>query len=171
MIFGIHYPSYTEKCHQQSQRQICSPFDFSQELLGVWMVSPLTLSASQVTQRYGICLLRQKLQEIQWIRFPGSGRSPRKGNGNLLLCSCLENPRDRGAWWLTVHRVKKSQTWLNTRWGGPLTLKVKADPYAFSCIFFSFFWPQNILCLCRQRPLAADRLSVEGMVAAAVEDW
>ena len=64
MIFGIHYLSYTEKCHKQSQRQICCPFDFSQELLGVWMVSPLTLLASQVTQRYGICLLRQKMQEM-----------------------------------------------------------------------------------------------------------
>ena len=25
---------------------------------------------------------------------------------------CLENPMDRGAWWATVHRVAKSQTWL-----------------------------------------------------------
>ena len=29
--------------------------------------------------------------------------------GNPLLCSCLENPMDRGAWWATVHRVAKSQ--------------------------------------------------------------
>ena len=28
---------------------------------------------------------------------PGSGRSPRGGNGNLLQYSCLENPVDRGA--------------------------------------------------------------------------
>ena len=33
---------------------------------------------------------------------PGLGRSPREGNGNLLQCSCLENPKDRGAWWATV---------------------------------------------------------------------
>ena len=32
---------------------------------------------------------------------PGSGRSPRKGNGNPLQYSCLENPMDRGAWWAT----------------------------------------------------------------------
>ena len=30
---------------------------------------------------------------------PGSGRSPGEGNGNPLQCSCLENPRDGGAWW------------------------------------------------------------------------
>ena len=34
---------------------------------------------------------------------PGSRRSPGEGNGNPLQYSCLENPRDRGAWWATVH--------------------------------------------------------------------
>ena len=29
---------------------------------------------------------------------PGSGRSPGEGNGNPLQYSCLENPRDGGAW-------------------------------------------------------------------------
>ena len=29
---------------------------------------------------------------------PGSGRSPREGNGNPLQYSCLGNPMDRGAW-------------------------------------------------------------------------
>ena len=38
---------------------------------------------------------------------PGSGRSG-EGNGNPLQNSCLENPRDRGAW-----RAKKSQTRLS----------------------------------------------------------
>ena len=34
-------------------------------------------------------------------------------NGNPLQCSCLENPRDRGAWWAAVHGVAKSQTRLS----------------------------------------------------------
>ena len=34
---------------------------------------------------------------------PGSGRSPRVGNGNSLQYSCLENPMDREAWQATVH--------------------------------------------------------------------
>ena len=37
----------------------------------------------------------------------GLGRSPGEGNGNPLQYSCLENPTDRGAWWATVHGVKK----------------------------------------------------------------
>ena len=47
---------------------------------------------------------------------PGSGRSPGGGYGNSLRYSCLENPRDRGAWRVTVHRVTQSQTrlkWLS----------------------------------------------------------
>ena len=38
---------------------------------------------------------------------PGLGRFPGEGNGNLLQYSCLENPRDRGPWWSTVHGVAK----------------------------------------------------------------
>ena len=41
---------------------------------------------------------------------PGSGRSPKVGNGNPLQYPCLENPMDRGAWQAAVHRVAKSQT-------------------------------------------------------------
>ena len=38
---------------------------------------------------------------------PGSGGSPGEENGNPLQYSCLKNPMDRGAWWATVHGVKK----------------------------------------------------------------
>ena len=44
---------------------------------------------------------------------PGSGRSPKEGNGNLLQYSCLENPKDRGAWQVTVHGVAKNHTRLS----------------------------------------------------------
>ena len=45
---------------------------------------------------------------------PGSGRSPGGGNGNPLQYSCLGNPKDRGAWWATVHGgCKNSRTRLN----------------------------------------------------------
>ena len=35
-----------------------------------------------------------------------------EGNGNPLQCSCLEYPRDRGAWWAAIYGVAQSQTWL-----------------------------------------------------------
>ena len=40
-----------------------------------------------------------------------------EGNGNPLQCSCLENPRDRGAWWAAVCGVAQSRTrlkWLSS---------------------------------------------------------
>ena len=33
-----------------------------------------------------------------------------EGNGNPFQCSCLENPRDGGAWWATVYGVTQSET-------------------------------------------------------------
>ena len=36
---------------------------------------------------------------------PGSGRSPGGRRGNPLQYSCLENPRDGGAWWAAVYGV------------------------------------------------------------------
>ena len=33
-----------------------------------------------------------------------------EGNGNPLQCSCLQNPRDGGAWWAAVYGVTQSQT-------------------------------------------------------------
>ena len=35
-----------------------------------------------------------------------------EGNGNPLQCSCLENPRDGGAWWAAIYGVAQSQTQL-----------------------------------------------------------
>ena len=40
-----------------------------------------------------------------------------EGNGNPLHCSCLENPRDGGAWWAAVYGVTQSRTrlkWLSS---------------------------------------------------------
>ena len=39
---------------------------------------------------------------------PELGRSPGEGNGNPLQYSCLENPKDGGAWQATVHGVAES---------------------------------------------------------------
>ena len=50
-------------------------------------------------------------RDMGWI--PGSGRSPRKGNGNPLQYSSLGNPMDRGAWWDAV-QGSQSQTDLAT---------------------------------------------------------
>ena len=33
-----------------------------------------------------------------------------EGNGNPLQCSCMENPRDGGAWWAAIYGVAQSRT-------------------------------------------------------------
>ena len=42
------------------------------------------------------------------------GRSSGEGHGNALQYSCLENPMDREAWWVTGHRVAQSRGCLLT---------------------------------------------------------
>ena len=66
---------------------------------------------------------------------PGSGRSPGEGNGNPLQDSCLENPMDRGAWWVTVHGVTKSWTRLNIDYGYTLTC---SHCFALDVLVFTF---------------------------------
>ena len=41
-----------------------------------------------------------------------------EGNGNPLQCSCLENPRDGGAWWAAVYGV--AQSWTRLKWLGSI---------------------------------------------------
>ena len=66
------------------------------------------IGTSQVTQKVKNLPAMEETQVwfLGW-RFPG------EGNGYPLQYSCLENPMDRGAWWVTVHGVTKSWT---TEW-------------------------------------------------------
>ena len=55
------------------------------------------------------CPLSPLLYNIVLEVFGHSNQS-RKRNGNPLHSSCLENPRDRGAWWVAIYGVAQSQT-------------------------------------------------------------
>ena len=57
---------------------------------------------------------------------PRSGRFPGEGNGNPLQCSCLENPRDGGAWWAAVYRVAQ---WLSSKESTCQCRRCKFDPW------------------------------------------
>ena len=48
----------------------------------------------------------------EWLHFHFSLSCIGEGNGNPLHCSCLENPRDGGAWWAIIYGVVQSRTWL-----------------------------------------------------------
>ena len=46
----------------------------------------------------------------EWLHFHFSLLCIGEGNGNPLQCSCLENPRDGGAWWASFYGVAQSRT-------------------------------------------------------------
>ena len=58
----------------------------------------------------GECYGRPLNMSVRLDAFPSSQG---EGNSNPLQYSCLENPRDGGAWYAAVHGVSKSQTWLS----------------------------------------------------------
>ena len=59
---------------------------------------------------------REELDTTERLPFHFSLSCIGEGNGNPLQCSCLENPRDWGAWWAAIYGVAQSQTrlkWLS----------------------------------------------------------
>ena len=52
-----------------------------------------------------------------------------EGNGNPLQCSCLENPRGRGAWWADVYGVAQSRTWPN--WLSSSSSSISQNPLRY----------------------------------------
>ena len=55
---------------------------------------------------------REESDTTELLHFHFSLSCTGEGNGNLLQCSCLENPRDSRAWWAAVYGVAQSRTWL-----------------------------------------------------------
>ena len=53
---------------------------------------------------------RKDLDVTEWLHFHFSLSCIGEGNGNPLQCSCLENPRDGGAWWVAIYGVARSRT-------------------------------------------------------------
>ena len=60
-----------------------------------------------------------------------------EGNGNPLQCSCLENPRDGGAWWAAVDGVAQSRTRLKR-------LSSSSSIYYFNLITYSEYLCHHI---------------------------
>ena len=58
-----------------------------------------------------------------------------EGNGNPLQCSCLENPRDRGAWWAAVYGVAQSQTLLKRLSSSSILWSLNRGHWCFCCFF------------------------------------
>ena len=55
---------------------------------------------------------REESDMTERLHFHFSLSCTREGNGSPLQYSCLENPRDEGAWWAAVYGITQSWTWL-----------------------------------------------------------
>jgi len=93
----INYFFFKEQCSRKRQ----------------WQPTPVLLSGQSHGQRslagcspWG----RWELDTAECLHFHFSLLWIGKGNGNPLQCSCLENPRNRGAWWAAIYGVAESDT-------------------------------------------------------------
>ena len=77
----------------------------------------------------------------EWLHFHFSLSCIGEGNGNPLQYSCLENPRDRGAWWAAVCGV--AQSWTRPKWLSSSSI-IHID-YTHSFSFFFLFATVNIV--------------------------
>ena len=67
-----------------------------------WMEEPGGLQSMGLLQ----------VRETEHLHFHFSLSCIGEGNGNPLQCSCLENPKDGGAWWGAVYGIAQSRTQL-----------------------------------------------------------
>ena len=58
-----------------------------------------------------------------------------EGNGNQLQCSCLENPRDRAAWWAAVYGVAQSRTQLKRLSSSSSNISYINSLYGYSLLY------------------------------------
>ena len=78
--------------------------------------SPWVAKESDTTEHAYLSYSRSAKSNL-WYMINVSGCFIGEGNGNPLQCSCLENPRDDGAWWAAICGVTQSRTqlkWLSS---------------------------------------------------------
>ena len=80
-----------------------------------WQPTPVLLPGKSHGQRSLVGCSpcgREESDTTEQLHFNFSLSCIGEGNGNPLQCSCLENPRNGGAWWAAVYGVQQSRTWL-----------------------------------------------------------
>ena len=78
-----------------------------------WHPTPVILSGKSHGRRSLVGCSpwgREESDTTERLHFHFSLSRIGEGNGNPLQCSCLENPRDRGAWWASIYGVAQSRT-------------------------------------------------------------
>ena len=104
----------------------------------------LPQGACNQPQTAGACCLLQQ----EWDMFRENVRViAAEGNGNPLQCSCLENPRDGGAWWAAVYGVARSRTQLKRLSSSSRsTCDFQLRTLTFSVACKSHHWQASTVC-------------------------
>ena len=92
-----------------------------------------------------------------------------EGNGNPLQCSCLENPRDGGAWWAAVNGVAQSRTRLtrlSSRYVEECLLQLCSSGKKWILLVI-----QSCLILCGPMDCSLPDSSVLGISQARILEW
>ena len=103
-----------------------------------WHPSPVLLPGKSHGRRSLVACSpwgRYKSDTTERLHFHFSLSCIGEGNGNPLQCSCLENPRDGGAWWAAVYGVAQSQTRLKRLSSSSSTVVSKAQ-HDHPCLLF-----------------------------------
>ena len=78
-----------------------------------WHPTPVLLPGKSHGQRSPVGSSpwgREESDTTERLHFHFSLSCIGEGRGNPLQCSCLENPRDGGGWWVAVYGVAQSRT-------------------------------------------------------------
>ena len=94
-------------------KKLCFVLEYSRLWRRQWHPTPVLLPGKSHGWRSLVGCSPWGLKEsdmTERLHFDFSLSCIREGNVNPLQCSCLENPRDRGAWWAAIYGVAQSRT-------------------------------------------------------------
>ena len=146
-----HYIYY---CRQESLRMSSPHTQKESKMQYLVTISTMTKwslfisKANHLTQVYAH-ITNTKESEVEWFYENLQGILG-EGNGTPLQCSCLQNPRDGGAWWAAVYGVAQSQT-------RPKRLSSSSSS-SHLCLHGIFLTQELNLCLWHLLPWKVDSL-------------
>ena len=114
MEFSLMFLLIVENNRQKQRQKIIHNFNSLVYIWrGQWHPTPVLLPGESHGRRSLVGCSPwgpKELDTTERLHFHFSLSRIGEGNGNPLQCSCLENPRDGGAWWAAVYGVAQSQT-------------------------------------------------------------
>ena len=125
-----------------------------------WHPTPVLLTGKSHGQRSLVGCSpwgRKESDTTERLHFHFSLSCNGEGNGNPLQCSCLENPKDGGAWWAAVYGV--AQSWTQLKWLsssssalGDININFEERVLAVNYIWKTFltllyFWIRKVPCI------------------------